>query len=303
MARAYPAEVGPIRELRHTLGQLRLNDLAVGSDGRNRCLLSAFASKTGRNQPSNTRFIFGPSTWLRSLIQPPPGSAVAYCDWFAQELGIAAQLSGDRVMQDAYLSGDPYLYLARRAGAVPADATKKTHPSEREQFKVVSLGVLYGLSAEGIARRLNVPPCKGRELLDMHRQTFRRFWEWADESLALAVAGGQTLRDAATVAGVSERTATRRWADAAFRRRVAELRADMVVRSVGRLADGMAEAADVLRALLTPGTPPAVRLGAARSLLELGVKLRESVEIEERLAALEAAAAVGEQQGKGRENQ
>jgi hypothetical protein len=48
MARAYPAEVGPIRELRSTLSQLKLQDLAVGSDGRNRCLLSAFASKTGR---------------------------------------------------------------------------------------------------------------------------------------------------------------------------------------------------------------------------------------------------------------
>src|SRR5262249_56531065 len=73
MARAYPAEVAPVRELRHTLSQLELHDLAVCPDGRNRCLLSAFRSKTGRNQPSNTAFIFGPSAWLRSLIQPPPG--------------------------------------------------------------------------------------------------------------------------------------------------------------------------------------------------------------------------------------
>src|SRR5258708_24268460 len=39
----------------------------------------------------------------------------------------------------------------------------------------------------------------------------------ADEALAMALASGQTLRDAAVVAGVSERAATRRWADAAFR--------------------------------------------------------------------------------------
>lgn len=173
--------MAPIRELRHALSQLRLQELAVGSDGRNRCLLSAFASKTGRNQPSNSRYIFGPSAWLRSLIRPAPGRAVAYCDWSAQELGIAAALSGDAVMQDAYRSGDPYLYLARRAGAVPADATKKTHPAEREQFKVVSLGVLYGLSADGLARKLNVPPSRGRELLRMHQQTFRRFWAWSDQ--------------------------------------------------------------------------------------------------------------------------
>jgi hypothetical protein len=191
MARAYPKEVGPIRELRHTLSQLRLNSLTVGRDGRNRCLLSAFGSKTGRNQPSNAKFIFGPSTWLRSLIRPEPGRAVAYCDWSAQELGIAAALSGDPAMQEAYLSGDPYLWLAKRVNAVPADATKKTHGQAREQFKVVSLGVLYGLSAEGLARKLNVPPCHGWQLLRMHQQTFRTFWGWSDRIGAEAMLTGR----------------------------------------------------------------------------------------------------------------
>jgi DNA polymerase I len=69
MVRAYPI-ISPIREAYQNLAQLRLTDLAVGSDGRNRCLLSAFRASTGRNQPSNTKFIFGPSTWLRSLIKP-----------------------------------------------------------------------------------------------------------------------------------------------------------------------------------------------------------------------------------------
>jgi hypothetical protein len=182
MARAYPAEIGPIREvLRIHRGELKRIELTVGADGRNRYLLSAFAARTSRNQPSNSRSVFGPSAWLRSLIKPGPGRAVAYVDWSAQELAIAAALSGDRVMQDAYLSGDPYLFLARKAGAVPSDATKQTHPAERDQFKVVSLGVLYGLSADGLARKLNVPPCRGEELLRMHKETFRRFWEWSDQ--------------------------------------------------------------------------------------------------------------------------
>ena len=42
--------VAPLQELRHTLSGLRLESLAVGNDGRNRCLLSAFGSKTGRNR-------------------------------------------------------------------------------------------------------------------------------------------------------------------------------------------------------------------------------------------------------------
>jgi hypothetical protein len=108
----------------------------------------------------------------------------------------------------------------------------------------------------------------------------------ADEALALALAGGQTLRGAAAAAKIAERTATRRMADPAFRQRVAELRGDMVQRSLGRMADGMSEAADVLRQLLAARSE-SVRLGAARSLLELGVRLRESVELEQRLADLE----------------
>jgi DNA polymerase I-like protein with 3'-5' exonuclease and polymerase domains len=100
-------------------------------------------------------------------------------------------LSGDKAMQEAYQSGDPYLWLAKRVGAVPSDATKKTHGPAREQFKVVSLGVLYGLSAEGLARKLNVPPCRGWELLRMHQQTFSTFWAWSDNIEAEAMLTGQ----------------------------------------------------------------------------------------------------------------
>ncbi len=82
--------IAPLRELRAALAQLRLSDLQVGPDGRNRALLSPFRARSGRNQPCNAKFIFGPAVWLRSLIQPAPGMALAYIDWQAQEHGIAA---------------------------------------------------------------------------------------------------------------------------------------------------------------------------------------------------------------------
>jgi hypothetical protein len=106
MARS-DSRVALMRELRHSLDQLKLTDLAVGGDGRNRSRLLPFRSKTGRNQPSSSQFIFGPSTWLRGLIRPEPGRALAYVDWCQQEFGIAAALSQDPAMMDAYQSGDP----------------------------------------------------------------------------------------------------------------------------------------------------------------------------------------------------
>ena len=183
--------VAPLRELRHSLGEMRLfSDLAVGIDGRNRCLLSPFRSITGRNQPSNARFIFGPSCWLRSLIQPEPGRAVAYVDWSQQEFGIAAALSGDTAMMDAYTSGDPYLTFAKQARAVPADATKKSHPREREQFKVCALAVQYGMGPQSLARSLGQPEAMARELLRLHRETYPTFWRWSDSAVNHAMLRG-----------------------------------------------------------------------------------------------------------------
>lgn len=190
MARVYP-QVAPIRELRASLSEMRLLDLYVGEDGRNRCLLSPFRSKTGRNQPSNTRFIFGPAVWLRSLIQPKPGWGIAYIDWGQQEFGIAAALSGDKAMMEAYLSGDPYLAFAIQAKAVPPDATKVSHEVERDQFKACVLAVQYGMGEESLAQRINQPVARARQLLRLHRSTYRDFWRWSDCVVDEAVLGGR----------------------------------------------------------------------------------------------------------------
>ena len=190
MARAH-LRVAPIRELRSALSEMRLASLQVGDDGRNRCLLSPFRARTGRNQPSNSKFIFGPSVWLRGLIQPRPGWGLAYVDWSQQEFGIAAALSGDPAMKEAYRSGDPYLAFAIQAGSVPPTATKKTHEAEREQFKACVLAVQYGMGEESLAARINQPVARARQLLALHRNTYRRFWKWSDSAVDEAVLGGR----------------------------------------------------------------------------------------------------------------
>jgi hypothetical protein len=179
MAKAHPT-ISPLRELRSSLAELRLNDLAVGRDGRNRTILSVFQARTGRNQPSSSRYIFGPSVWIRSLIKPPPGMAVAYIDYEQQEFAIAATLSGDPNMLAAYASGDPYLAFAKQAGAVPPDGTKKTHRGMRELYKQCVLGVSYGMEAFGLALKIDQPLIVARELLRAHRETYPALWRWSD---------------------------------------------------------------------------------------------------------------------------
>jgi DNA polymerase I len=190
MAKSYPA-VSPMRELRSALAEMRLSDLAVSrTDHRNRTLLSVFRSRTGRCQPSNTKYIFGPSVWLRSLIKPQEGYGVAYIDWEQQEHGIAAALSGDSAMQAAYVSGDPYLEFAKQAGAVPSDATRDSHEGVRELFKQCTLAVAYGMEAPSLAGRIGKPEVVARDLLRAHRETYRRFWAWSDAAVDHAVLHG-----------------------------------------------------------------------------------------------------------------
>ena len=187
-AKAYPI-IAPLRELRHTLSELRVNALAVGDDGRNRTLLSAFRAKTSRNQPSNARYIFGPSVWIRGLIKPPAGMALSYIDWSSQEIGIAAALSGDENLKSAYVGGDPYLAFGKQCGRLPPDATKATHSAEREMLKQCVLGINYAMGERSLALRIGQPEIVARALLRAHRETYAKFWAWSDAAVDIAMQG------------------------------------------------------------------------------------------------------------------
>ena len=191
MAKAHPA-IAELRELRAALGKMRLfDDLAIGPDGRNRTGIMPFRARTGRNQPSNAKFIFGPSRWLRSLIKPEPDMAIAYIDYGQQEFGIAAALSGDMAMADAYRSGDPYLAFGKQAGAIPPDGTKASHSAERAQFKQCVLAVQYGMGAEALAARIGQPVDMAKRLLRLHRETYPAFWRWSEAAVDRAMLLGR----------------------------------------------------------------------------------------------------------------
>ncbi len=179
MAMRYPGLI-PLRDLRSTLKRLNELALPVGQDGRNRGSLAPYRSVTGRNYPPTSQFIFGKPTWIRSLVKPEPGQAIAYIDWSSAEFGIAAALSGDVRMQAAYESGDVYMAFAIEAGAAPRGATKDTHRDVRDLFKIVVLATQYGQTAIGLAKKLGKPTWEAQELLDLHRRVYDRYWQWSE---------------------------------------------------------------------------------------------------------------------------
>jgi hypothetical protein len=115
----------------------------------------------------------------------------------------------------------------------------------------------------------------------------------ADEMLLTALACGATVEAAAQKAGVSRSTANRRLNNPEFRHKLQQTRSDLLRRTCDILSAASLEATKTLVGLLGTGVPPSVQLGAARAILELGTRLRETVDLEQRLAALERLHAEG----------
>jgi DNA polymerase I len=183
MTKGHP-QLESLRQLRHTRDKMRKIKLAVGTDGRNRTVLWPFKSKSSRTQPKASQWIFSPAVWMRSLIKPAPGRAIAYVDWSAIEFGIAASLSNDPVMLEFYRTGDPYLSFCKRVGKAPATASKKTHGPLRDRYKTGLLSIQYGVQAETLAARLGISTFEAHEMIMQHKELFAVYWRWTADWLA-----------------------------------------------------------------------------------------------------------------------
>jgi len=188
MKKSFP-EIALFAEFRTTVNAMKLNGLSIGKDGRNRTMLSPYGSKTGRNLPSTSKFIFGPGTWIRGLIKPPKGYSIAYLDWKSQEIFIAAILSGDTKLLDAYNTGDVYLAFAKLCGTVPEGGTKETHEAERDQCKQVVLGLQYGRQAKSTARLLGISKFVTQTLIDQYWEQFSTLAAWVQRQSNIGMMG------------------------------------------------------------------------------------------------------------------
>jgi hypothetical protein len=116
----------------------------------------------------------------------------------------------------------------------------------------------------------------------------RRCGKQADQALLQALACGATVENAARKGGVSERTVYRRLDNPTFMQRLQQARLDMVQRTAGMLTGaGVAAVKTLVDLQHDAAVSSAVRRGAARDVLELAIKYRETADLEQRVAALE----------------
>lgn len=115
-----------------------------------------------------------------------------------------------------------------------------------------------------------------------------------EDALLLALASGATVDEAALQCEIDPRTVYRRLADESFAAQLGKLRGEIVARAAGRLTAAGMEAVHTLLDLQKAPTPPATRLGAARAILELGLRVREVVDLQQQLDGLETRLAEAE---------
>lgn len=159
----------------------------VGKDHRVRPYFNIYGAQSARTQPKATGFIPLKASWMRVLIQPPPGWCYVAVDYSSQEFLLGALLSRDRKMAQAYHSGDPYMHTAILAGAAPSGATKKSHKLVRDKFKATVLGISYLMGKFGLARKLTDDtgvthsPEDAEKLIMLFNETYAIYDEWRNQ--------------------------------------------------------------------------------------------------------------------------
>jgi len=91
---------------------------------------------------------------IRQAFVAPAGSHIVSADYSQIELRIMAHLSGDQRLLDAFAAGED-IHRATAAevfGAAPAEVTSE----QRRYAKVINFGLIYGMSAFGLARQLGL---------------------------------------------------------------------------------------------------------------------------------------------------
>jgi DNA polymerase-1 len=190
MSDTYP-QLKPIRQVRQSLAVMRSHERIVSEDGVNRPeFLNPFGSSTGRNQPSSREFIWGMPKWYRGLVKPPKGVGFAILDYASQEVGIAAAFPRDRNMMDAYKSGDPYMWFAKKGELVPPETTRATFNTERPLYKMAFLAIDYEIGAESLGLRINRSTLFARHLIGLHHDLFPTYWQWSDRAVNHAMLFG-----------------------------------------------------------------------------------------------------------------
>ena len=121
---------------------------------------------------------------IRRAFVPEPGCIFFSADYSQIELRIMAHLSGDEhLIQDFRDGKDIHAATAARIYKKPLEEIDR---DERRKAKTANFGIIYGISAFGLAERMEVSRTEAKELIDNYFQTYPKVRTYMDSSIAAA---------------------------------------------------------------------------------------------------------------------
>lgn len=128
--------------------------------------------------------IIGMSKALRNAVVARKGCVLIDADFHQADIGSVAWLSGDANMQSDYSSGlDFHRVTASRIFNCTPDAV---NDHQRQCAKRISLGILYGESAYGIAKNLSIPVDEAQKLIDTFYEAYPSLLAYRDDLIRSA---------------------------------------------------------------------------------------------------------------------
>ncbi len=125
---------------------------------------------------------------IRRAFTADPGHLFLSADYSQIELRLAADFADDPVMLEAFRNGtDIHTVTAARIYHCSIDDVT---PDRRRKAKTANFGILYGISAFGLANRLNIPRAEAKELIDNYFATFPTIHRYMEESIERARGDG-----------------------------------------------------------------------------------------------------------------
>ena len=121
---------------------------------------------------------------LRRAFIADEGSVFFSADYSQIELRLIAELSGDKNMIEAFLSGeDIHAATAAKIYKIPIQEVTR---EMRSKAKTANFGIIYGISTFGLANRLNIPRGEAKELIDGYFESYPEIKEYMDKSIEKA---------------------------------------------------------------------------------------------------------------------
>ena len=121
---------------------------------------------------------------IRKCFVPEPGCLFFSADYSQIELRIMAHLSGDENMIEAFREGlDIHRATAAKIWKEPLD---EVTDAQRKKAKQANFGIIYGITAFGLAQRMGIPNGEARQLIQDYFATFPKVHAFMESAIATA---------------------------------------------------------------------------------------------------------------------